>query len=196
MQYFFTLRNDLDCDSVKLCNPKEISLKPNGVIWATKYNFEYKDYNEWIDYLTSNTHILFFKNNIDLYNRKCFIFAFKEEAKILVINDSITLNNLINKYNYNNNSIDFIALSKDYDGYYIDVINLLDDKNINCNLKEMIKKYAINSLVLFNTNCIAYYYDAILKIAPFDYEYFSSADIYYTIDSDNEKKFIGKSKSL
>ena len=196
MQYFFTIRDNLDCDSTRLNNSKCFDLKPHGVIWATKYNFEYKDYNEWIDYLISNPHLLFFKNHGNAYNKDCFIFALKDNANILMINDGKTLNNIINKYNYNNEFIDFVSLSKDYDGFFMNVYQLLDDENIDINLKNMIEKYGVNSLVLFNNNCIAYYYDACLQIEPFDYEYFSPDDVYYTIDSSNEKKFIGRSINL
>ena len=189
MQYYLTVRQNMEYNPNYIKNPENGLLKPTGCFWATNYNFNYKDYKEWIDFLVSNPYLLFSKQSEDAFSKNCFIFTLKENAKILTINNRQSLEFLIKNFKNKNGQIDFVSLSKYFDGFYIDLSGLIND-DINDELKDKIQSYGVSSLVLFNTDCIDYYYEAKVNIEPFDYEFLSYEQTSYTIDSDKSKKYL------
>ena len=173
---------------------KNLTFKPNGGLWATLHNTKYKTYNAWLDFISSNLHILFYKYiKSNDYNIPAVLFTLKDNAKILHINDENDLNNLMNKY-FINNYIDYKTLSKDFDGIYLCINNLLRTINDN-NLKKELADFDVDSLILFNLDCIAYYQEAIVTIATYDYE-INHECIEYEIKIKEEQKQIEDISSL
>lgn len=156
--------------------------KPNGGIWATVHNPEYKNFNLWIEYMSINPHILFYKHNS--FNIPAVFITLSENCNILKIEDLDTLYKTID----NNDWIDFEELAKKYDGVYISLNKIISE----CQDMEIVKKlmsYGVSSLIIFNTNCISYYQKANVSIKPFDYEYEPSFSD-YTIEIDEEKNLV------
>ena len=173
MQSFFTLGTDeihQNDDQIIDVN-KNNYIKPLGGLWATKYNNDI--FNLWIDFIINNTHILFYKYpefQVDEINFviPCSKIVLKRNAKIFELKDEKSLNILKYKYPNPNGLCSYENLSKDYDGIYVDLSALMTS-NIDEKTKERLKTFGINSLVLFNTNCINYYYsgNAYIELAEY-----------------------------
>ena len=123
------------------------SYKSTGGIWAT-YETSQIFTNPWIMHLKYH-HSVFYEK----YSNKAVKIVLKDDAKIYLIDNNQSLHQLQAKYpvisdvkNTPNKLIDYHSLSKDYDGIYIirDLIHSNED----------LKSWAVESLVLFNLNCI------------------------------------------
>ena len=140
--------------------------KPYGGFWATKHDKKSVCYNEWMDYLTINPRILYYKNytrgeiieddNYPIYPLKAVFFTLKERPLILHISSLDQYERLLKLYPDKNGNIDFEALAEIYNGVYVDTRALAND-GLN---PEIIKKYSVNSLLLFNLDCIDKYQQA------------------------------------
>ena len=140
------------------------SLKPTGGLWASKFNLPYGKICPWFDYLLDARGIA---RSISEYRdlTKATIFTLKENANILTINTSNQILELSKKYpsyyqslNYiyeiteRNTIFDYEALSKVYDGIYINYEEIYREIK-----SEVFDSWSIDTLLLFNLNCIKEY---------------------------------------
>lgn len=157
--------------------------KPYGGLWATKYDSRFPGYNEWVDFLIQNIHLLFYMNYTNPFELPAVYFTLKDNAKIFNIDSKEKLEYLKNKYPNQEKWINFEKLQENYDGIFIRITSLLNEKNIN--------SFGVNTLILFNLNCIKEYQSAKVFIEPFDYTLYNHL-IEYEIKLDSEKKQIKK----
>lgn len=165
-------------------------LKPLGGIWLTEYYPQYNNYNEWVDFMLRNPYVLFYKFN-DAFKLPCSMVALNENSNIFMLDSEEKYQYLCDKYPLGNGKFDYIQMSNDYDGIYVSLSGLAsnDKKDV---IYRKFANFGINSIVLFNMNCIDYYVPGFVNIEPFDYEYFQYEPIEYTIDLEDKKKAIRK----
>lgn len=161
--------------------------KPYGGIWATIHNKKYKNYNEWMDYVILNPYILFNVYKDNPLEIPAVYLTLKEKTNIFKLNNKEALDYLLKTYPLNN-WIDFEKLTQNYDGIYIDILELA-----RCTTKEQFNNllsYSVNTLILFNPDCIDYYQKTTIKI---DTLYFdpASLEMGYTINIDDNHETIG-----
>lgn len=148
--------------------------KPLGGIWATEQ--EYPTYNAWVDYLCDHPHLLFYKN-YGYPNLAAVYLTLQEDARICSLNTEDDIKCLKEKYPLND-WINFEKLSKDYDGIFINYQKLIDNSQI--------KPYSVNTLILFNLNCVKYYQVATVVIDSLDID--NPTEMYeYRIEISEEK---------
>ena len=136
------------------------SFKPSGGYWASEHISNLGNISDWFTYLQDAHSIARYKNL-----NQSTIFNLKDNAKILTINSLKQILELAEQYpSYHhilgyceeitkkNTIFDFKKLSKDYDGVYIDF-------NAFWYPRETIvfDKLSVNSLLLFNLDCIKEY---------------------------------------
>ena len=204
MKYFNFGINEIREDKFNpIDNSKAIDdIKPIGGLWATKHNEEYKDFNKWIDFiLYYNKHLFFYKYNkadgLVNWHQPCSLITLTDKANLFNLTDIDKYNYLLKKYPYDNNRFSYKDLSKNYDGLYIEP-NRIENSKLDDNTKKKINKFGLDSLVLFNLDCIDYYQKGIVSIEPFEYECDFDASCcgldepQYEINISNEKKKILK----
>lgn len=148
------------------------SYKPSGGFWSSLY-IGTTGISDWFSYLQDARSIARYK---DVNNST--IFTLKEEAKILTINNHEQILELARKYpsyhhilgyyeeiTQSNTIFDFIKLSGDYDGIYINYNNIVSE-----NKTSVLNKFSVNSLLLFNLDCIKEYKSTPI-IFDIDYPY-------------------------
>ena len=141
--------------------------KPIGGLWATTHDSKYINYNEWVEHLCYNPHVLFFHHLNDPYLLPAIYFTLKDSSNILVIDNIEKINFLKSKYPHKD-WIDYEKLSQDFDGVFIDTIALRRLKIHG--LKNIIDSFSVNTLILFNLNCIKYYQKALIEFTNIDFE--------------------------
>ena len=135
------------------------SFKPSGGFWSSAY-IDNIGISDWFSYLQDAKGIAAYKNL-----NQSTIFTLKDNAKILTIDTLEKVLELAQKYpSYHqtlgfhaeitkeNTIFDFSKLSQDYDGIYIDY-----NKFINQNQTIVFDNLSVNSLLLFNLDCIKEY---------------------------------------
>lgn len=135
------------------------SFKPSGGFWSSAY-IDNIGISDWFSYLQDAKGIAAYKNL-----NQSTIFTLKDNAKILTIDTLEKVLELAQKYpSYHqilgfyaditkeNTIFDFGKLSQDYDGIYIDY-----NKFINQNQTIVFDNLSVNSLLLFNLDCIKEY---------------------------------------
>lgn len=172
MQYLTFGKNIIDNSLFMLIqDPPQGHIKPLGGLWCTEYSLEYPNYNEWLDFL--NNHPSYFIHKYPL-KTKALILTLKESSNIFILDSLEKLEYLKNNYTLDNN-FSFEKLSHDYDGIYIKIFKLND---------KYIQEYDVNSLILFNLDCIDYYDQAIIN---FDADFFENEESTYTINLTNNR---------
>lgn len=161
--------------------------KPSGGIWATVHNIEYTKYNEWVDFLCKYPHLLFYRHLENFYNLPAVYLSLKSNASILTIDNTERINYLKTHYPFNN-WIDFEALAKDYDGIFVNLSNLKYSNNPN--IQKFVKDFSVNTLIIFNLECIDYYQKALIDLSKVSLGNASSFPE-YTIKIESEKHIIG-----
>ena len=158
------------------------SFIPNGGFWSSEYIGNERHISPWFNYLLYATEIAVHKNLED-----AVIFTLKDNAKILTITTYEQVLELSKKYpsyhhilGYNGEitnktiSFDFEKLSKYYDGIYVDYKKLSNE-----NKTTIFKDWSVNTLLLFNLNCIKEYRQAkitYIQDEPY-YSYIDTKDI-------------------
>lgn len=151
---------------------------PSGGFWASDY-IDNCEISAWNKYLHQIPELAEAKDI-----NQSTIFTLKEDAKILKIESYNDILLLAEKYpsyhhilgfiediNDRKISFDFEMLSKDYDGIYVNY------KNISQENKTMIfKDWVVNTLLLFNLDCIKEYQKAPIK-NEYGYSYIKSNEI-------------------
>lgn len=142
------------------------SFKPTGGLWASTFN-KYM-ISDWYEYMMYEGSYLQAIKNV----KEAAIFSLKDNAKILTIDSCEQINELSKKYpsyhhilglyeqvNENNKIFDYEELSKEYDGIYVNYYKINFSGKI-----QAFKDWSVNTLLLFNINCIDNYQS--INIAP------------------------------
>lgn len=165
--------------------------KPTGGLWATAHDNKYVNYNEWAEYLCSHPYLIFYQHYENPYLLPAIYFTLKDNSNIFIIDSIEKIKFLKSKYPYNN-WINYEKMSQDYDGIFvnIDALRKIDRETFKC----IIDSFSVNTLILFNLNCIKHYQKASIDLIGTEfnnpYEFPE-----YTIIIEKEKKEI-KSPSI
>lgn len=157
----------------KILRPLDINFyKPNGGLWSSEFISRVYCISEWHDYLLYEDQETASYKNINAGA----IFTLKNNAKILNIDSEEKIIELSQKYpswhyiltHYDNpelNIIDFETLSKDYDGVEVSINKLGYNKpGLTFN------SWSVNTLLLFNLNCIEKYQSVDIEVSLFNYD--------------------------
>lgn len=157
----------------KILRPLDINFyKPNGGLWSSEFISRIYCISEWHDYLLYEDQETASYKNINAGA----IFTLKSNAKILNIDSEEKIIELSQKYpswhyiltHYDNpelNIIDFETLSKDYDGVEVSINKLGYNKpGLTFN------SWSVNTLLLFNLNCIEKYQSIDIEVSLFNYD--------------------------
>lgn len=157
----------------KILRPLDINFyKPNGGLWSSEFISRIYCISEWHDYLLYEDQETASYKNINAGA----IFTLKNNAKILNIDSEEKIIELSQKYpswhyiltHYDNpelNIIDFETLSKDYDGVEVSINKLGYNKpGLTFN------SWSVNTLLLFNLNCIKKYQSVDIEVSLFNYD--------------------------
>ena len=157
----------------KILRPLDINFyKPNGGLWSSELISRIYCISEWHDYLLYEDQETASYKNINAGA----IFTLKNNAKILNIDSEEKIIELSQKYpswhyiltHYDNpelNIIDFETLSKDYDGVEVSINKLGYNKpGLTFN------SWSVNTLLLFNLNCIEKYQSVDIEVSLFNYD--------------------------
>ncbi len=165
------------------------SLKPSGGLWLTVYNEEYNSYNEWVDYLLEQNMQLHeyksYKEHYSMWRPPCTLIELKDNAKIFVLDSKEKLDELRGNYPLPDDKFSYKDLSKAYDGIFIDMYKLMRGMT-DRNLENKIDKFSVNSLILFNLDCIEYYQSGVVEIDSECYSPYEGAP--YEIKIESTKK--------
>lgn len=161
--------------------------KPSGGVWFTKNDPKYNNYNVWVDYLMDNPHVFFHKNKSNnIWVQPCSVVELKDDTNIFNLNNEDEYNYLLDKFPMNNKCFSYELMSHSYDGIYVDIMSLIHNKNDD--LVNLIRQYCVSTLLLFNIECIDYYYSGKVDIVPFDLDFNVYECINYNITYDKIKK--------
>lgn len=157
----------------KILRPLDTNFyKPNGGLWSSEFISKIYCISEWHDYLLYEDQETASYKNINAGA----IFTLKSNAKILDIDSEKKIIELSQKYpswhyilthceNPELNIIDFEALSKDYDGIEVSINKLGYNKpGLTFN------SWSVNTLLLFNLNCIEKYQSVDIEVSLFNYD--------------------------
>ena len=157
----------------KILRPLDINFyKPNGGLWSSEFISRIYCISEWHDYLLYEDQETASYKNINAGA----IFTLKNNTKILNIDSEEKIIELSQKYpswhyiltHYDNpelNIIDFETLSKDYDGVEVSINKLGYNKpGLTFN------SWSVNTLLLFNLNCIEKYQSVDIEVSLFNYD--------------------------
>ena len=157
----------------KILRPLDINFyKPNGGLWSSELISRIYCISEWHDYLLYEDQETASYKNINAGA----IFTLKSNARILNIDSEEKIIELSQKYpswhyiltHYDNpelNIIDFETLSKDYDGVEVSINKLGYNKpGLTFN------SWSVNTLLLFNLNCIEKYQSVDIEVSLFNYD--------------------------
>ena len=158
--------------------------KPTGGLWLTRQDITNNLANEWVEYLAWHPYITIYGHylNADGCAMNCLLAKLKNKAKIFNLDSIEKLNYLQTKYP-SPNLFSYEALSSDYDGIYINIAKFYRFPIY----KTYMQFFAVNTLLLFNLNCIEYYYPGIITIDDLDEEFQFNC---YHINLSKEKKEI------
>lgn len=141
--------------------------KPTGGIWTTQYYENYNHFNEWVDFLCNNPYIIFYHNFDNPYNLPAICITLKDYSKILTIDSLEKVQYLKEKYPFNN-WIDYEKISQDYDGIYIHLTKFRETQNED--YKKLAHSYSVNTMLLFNLDCINYYQKGYIDLSQINFE--------------------------
>ncbi len=134
--------------------------KPQGGLWFTSHQKENTAGNEWVEFLSWHPNIAVYGHYLDLdRTMKCVLIELKKTAKIFYLDSSEKLNFLKTNYS-SSNLFSYEALSQDYDGIFINIHKFYNHPLFN----DYFLKFAVDTLLLFNYNCIACYYPGQITI--------------------------------
>lgn len=145
--------------------------KPTGGLWASEYNSPFERICPWLDYLVEAKSIARYLSEYKTLNKGA-IFTLKENANIITINNINDILSLADTYPSHHHTLNhytkitsqttifnFEELSQKYDGIYINYNQIyLEGKS------QVFDTYSINTLLLFNLDCIKEYQSVKINI--------------------------------
>ena len=167
-------------------------VKPSGGLWLTEFNTDYPNYNCWLDFLLhSKRNVLFYKSiGINPFKQPCCVVSLKSEANIYRLDSDDSYKYLIDNYGNGNGGFSYEKISHDYDGIFINL------NSMSYEVRDKFRSFDVNSLILFNSECIDYYYSGVVDIDPFDpSEAWAIKYFDYVIKWDDKKRYVLGSKN-
>ncbi len=154
--------------------------KASGGLWLTKYQ---PIGNPWLEYISDKPYLLIYKGIKDLTRIPCSLVTLKDQTNLFILDSDAKLDYLMKHYG-NAEFFSYPLLSQDYDGIYIDF-----SKNKNHpKLDKLYPSFCLDSLILFNLNCISYYQEGEIHPLGF-YDEFCFED-YEIVISPEQKEII------
>ncbi len=170
-------------------------IKPTGGLWATIHDPNYPNYNPWIEILSLHPHILFYKTlHRNPFLLPASLITLTDNANIFTISTPYQLEFLKKYYPTSDNWIDFEKLSQDFDGFFLDLDNII--KDLLPDDREKVKEFAVSTLIIFNLNAIKHYQEATVDIVPFDFEFENEFTEYQIIVDAQIKQISEKSNEF
>ncbi len=170
------------------------SLKPSGGLWLTVYNEDFSGYNEWVDYLLNDNIALHeyksYKEHYSMWRPPCALVTLKEDAKIFMLDSKEKLTSLREKHPVGEDEFSYKEISLEYDGIFVDIYKLMRGMT-DRNLERKINKFSVNSLILFNLDCIDYYQAGIVDVDSEHYHPYEGAPYEIKIE-DTKRKILTK----
>lgn len=160
--------------------------KPVGGIWATKQT-EIMQYNPWIDFVLSRPNLLFYKSNGNPFKQPAVLIKLKDAANICTVDSEEKMDLILKSFPDGNGWIDFEKLAECYDGLFISYNKLLASENPKVSIN--IRPFSVDTLIIFNPNCIEYFQKASVEIEPFNFD-MPSFDTRYQIIVEEEKNYL------
>ena len=191
MEYLTVGTNDIKRDLfVPVKDNEEPNLKPAGGMWFTRHNPKYEHYNEWVDYLVENPNVFVYKRYCtNLWVQPCSIIKLNDDSKIFTLEDTSGFEYLMNRFKRGNNYFSYEQMTHDYDGIFIDVGKMVRGNKYEKQFT-LARQLCVSSLIIFNLDCIEYYYPGHILITPYDFEYAAYEGTTYTITHEKTKKRI------
>lgn len=167
----------------------EYQIKPSGGLWLTSHNPNYLNYNEWIEYLINNQHLLYFKNaSEDTFKKEGAIVTLKNNSKIYQLRTLKDLETLQSLFPHPYSIFSYEDLSNLYDGIYINKLSLGYELTKNGIYDFSFDSFGVRTLILFNLGVIDFYQGAQINI---DSESIYNRELQaYTISVTSQKKNI------
>lgn len=168
------------------------SIKPRGGLWLTEFDMRCSNYNSWVDFMVVHPYILFYKNKgRNPFQQPCSVVFLKENAPIFRLSTREDYQFLLMNYSDDVNKFSFERLSLDFDGVYVDILNL--NRELELEDFNLFSSFGVNSLILFSPECIDYYYSGVVQIEPFDYEcHMHDEFVFYDIKWNQDKNYIDR----
>lgn len=169
------------------------NIKPRGGLWLTQFETNFSNYNVWLDFIfryKKNMYIFFYKKiSNNPFVKPCSVVTLKEDANIFVIDSQEKYNFLIRDFSDGKGQFSFEKMSNVYDGVFVCVSKLR--YVLDCCEYEKFSKFGVDSLCLFNLNCIDYYYSGTVEVEPFDYDFcYDGCYPDYEVKWNLEKKYV------
>ena len=194
MKYLTLGTDEITEEKFRTIQDREDSIKPKGGLWLTEQPEEHTaiNFNRWIDFIFSKGHRnIFFDKYSPQYNWKipCSLVTLKEDSKIFKLDNKKQLQYLIDNYK-SDNLFTIKGLSEQYDGIFIKLLGMMG-REIDWEISKKFETFGVDTLLIFNPNCINFYQKGEVKIEPFDqYDYIKQ--ILYSINIEEEKKRVLK----
>ena len=98
------------------------SIKPRGGLWLTRYDSQFDDYNEWVDYMIANPVTLYYKSrNYSMWEQPCSLVTLHDNANIYQLNGQENFDYLRTNYPLANDKFSYEQISHVYDGMFVDM---------------------------------------------------------------------------
>ena len=172
-------------------------VKPSGGLWLTEFDTNMPNYNSWMDFiLYSKRNVLFYKNRgSNPFKQPCCVVVLKEEANIYKLDGIESYQFLLNHFSDGKGGFSYEILCNKYDGIYIDLRRLL--YNMDFDTRRKFFDFDVDTLILFNCDCIDHYYSGVVDIVPFEPSDAWAIDYFdYLVKWDGEKKLVTDSDEL
>ena len=113
----------------------------------------------------------------------CSLVTLSKDSSVFILDDYDKYCYLLKKYSLGNNSFSYKNMANDYDGMYIDLNWNYFEKKLD------FSKFGVDSLLLYNLNCIDNYEAGKILVESFDAEDYNMYDnVLYDIRINNEKR--------
>ena len=169
MQYLTIGTDEITEEKFRAIQDRKDSIKPTGGLWLTEYKNE--KYNSWVNFLlepkNENSNIYTYKYyKYYGYNVPCVLVSLKDDSNIFFLDKINKLKYLMENYKSDDNIFTFEGLSKKYDGIFIRPYEMID-KKVDWEISKKFFTFCVDTLLLFNLNCIDFYQKGNVDIVSF-----------------------------
>lgn len=167
MKYLTVGTDEITEEKFRAIQDRKDNIKPTGGLWLTEQ--KNINYNKWVDFILYRRYLFFYKyyNKYYNWNIPCCLATLRDKTNIFDLNSKKQLQFLMENYKSDDNLLKFEELSKSYDGIFINYLAMMR-KEIDSELSKKFQTFAVDTLLLFNLNCIDFYQKGEVIIEPFD----------------------------